>query len=86
MIDETLKALIASGPLALVLGIAVKILWTRLAEVEGKRIEEHRACLEREDKVRDQLESKLQKEREDYKLLLLDLNTTLKGLLETQED
>ena len=86
MIDETLKALIASGPLALVLGIAVKILWTRLAEVEVKRIEEHRAFLEREDKVRDQLESKLQKEREDYKLLLLDLNTTLKGLLETQED
>ena len=86
MLEEALRALVASGPLAIVLGMAVKILWDRLSGLEATRLSDHKAAVEREDKVRDSFEGQLRKERDEYKALLLDLNTTLKGLLDTQEE
>lgn len=40
METELLKSLVASGPLALVLGFAVVKLWTRLNKVQEERVKE----------------------------------------------
>lgn len=70
MDNTIIEALSVSGPLSLVLGLAVKTLWSKLGALEAKV-----------DQERANYDSRIDNLHDEQKQLLLDLNTTLRGLL-----
>lgn len=71
---DPLAALAASGPLALVLGIAVRVLWSKVIQLER----ELREQAERFDAAKDVL-------HRESKELLREINGTLEKLLEDHD-
>lgn len=93
--DQIWQQLAASGPLALVLGLAVYVLWSSNRELRqlyegdpkdpeqkpGRIAQLQRAAQAREDAIREFYEGKLKVERDEQKELLKELNATLRGSL-----
>lgn len=91
--DEIWKQLAASGPLALVLGVAVWALWRKVNDLAGKlesatenytkRLEtQTEASTKREDELRKGYEAREDALRKENRSLWQEINNTLKGLIE----
>ena len=93
MLEEGLKALVTSGPLAILMGVAIVMLWRKnsallaqaeergeahAAKIEGMRLE----ALTREDNLRTHYESLIDAERSENKTLWRETNEAFKGLIE----
>jgi hypothetical protein len=92
--SAVINALGVGGPLGLVLGLAVKVLWSQLRElrVHYEGDPSRPEVTGKFDSLRKEYETKLTKEREDYaqeikrlhaeqKEMLLDINSTFRALL-----
>ena len=98
MVDQALQALAASGPLAILMGLVIVVLWKENRALRKKYegdpgdaktpatkgvIEEQRlAAQAREDEQRQHFEQRVDAERTENKAIMRELNETLKGYAE----
>ena len=93
MTDEVIRALVSSGPMAVVLGFAVWTLWKSNRELRiyyegdpndpekkpGRIAQLQAASLAREDMLRSDHVERLRYERDEQKAVMTELLKTLKG-------
>ncbi len=93
MFEEALKSLVASGPMAVILGTAVYMLWRQNRELRtfyegdpkeperkpGRIAELVKSGQDREDSVRLEMREALKHERDEQKSVMDELLRTLKG-------
>jgi flagellar biosynthesis/type III secretory pathway M-ring protein FliF/YscJ len=98
MIEQAIAALAASGPLAILMAIVIKVLWSKLTAVQkqyegdpgdaknpakpGRIAELVKAAQEREDAMRKNYEKRLDAERVEQRKVMDELLNTLRGISE----
>jgi hypothetical protein len=92
MVDEVINALVASGPMALLMGLVVLVLWLKLQSLRahyegdpsdptkpGRIKQDASAAQDREDKLRKHFEDRLDAERAANKEVVDEFREFLKG-------
>lgn len=98
MVEQALTAVAASGPLAILMAIVIKVLWSKIVALEkkyegdpgnekrpateGKIAEMTTGAQEREDDLRAHYEKRLDAERVEQRKVMDDLLDTLRGVAE----
>ena len=84
--DKILESLIASGPLALLLGVAVKVLWARLQAKEEELLRCKDDCAKRERDLYNEHSDKIEKLNERQLNMISSLNEALSSAAEEHDD
>lgn len=79
--NQAWDMLAASGPLAIILGVAVTILWKSWRKEQEWRRSDQVDCLKKQDEIREHYEGELKKERDENKSLYRELGEILGGLI-----
>ena len=83
MVDKLLESLVAAGPLALILGFAVKTLWSTLNEERQKHATEVAATEARHDAEVTQLRAEAAADRQRLEAKLSAIQAEYVGTLKT---
>ena len=78
MTEAVMQALGFGGPLAILMGMVILVLWKKLIALEALRIADTAAAQTREDAIRAEAKTREDQKQTDMNALYRELNETLK--------